>query len=98
MAALVVIWLAFAAVGAFMGLSKGRALLGFILGLALGLIGVIIVALLPNRTAPGVMWNGRKRSSVLCPWCLARISPAVRSCGHCLRPVTPSTGLRAARR
>lgn len=97
MAALVVIWLIFAAVGAFMGMSKGHALLGLALGLVLGLIGVVMVALLPNRKTSGVM-NGRKKNAVMCPWCLERISPAVRSCGHCFRPVTPSTGLRAARR
>ena len=98
MAALVVIWLVFAVVGAFMGLSKGRPFLGFVLALALGPIGVILVALLPNRAAPGMMWHERQKNAVRCKWCLERISPAVRSCGHCFRPVTPSSSLRAARR
>ncbi len=40
--------LVFGAIGYFIGEKKGRALLGLVLGFLLGIIGVIIIALIPK--------------------------------------------------
>jgi hypothetical protein len=45
----VVIWLVMAALGAWVGGRKQRPVLGLALGLVLGLIGVLIIALVPPR-------------------------------------------------
>ena len=46
---LVVLWIAVACLGAWVGSMKNRALAGFGLSLLLGVFGVIIVALLPEK-------------------------------------------------
>jgi hypothetical protein len=50
---IVLVWLACAALGYVVGNSKGRATEGLLLGLILGLIGVVIIACLKPRNAPG---------------------------------------------
>jgi hypothetical protein len=45
-AAVFLVWLAVAGVGWMVGKTKGRGLLGFVLGALLGLIGIIIVAVM----------------------------------------------------
>jgi hypothetical protein len=55
--ALVVVWLLCAVVGLVVGQSKGRAGEGFVLGLLLGLIGILIIAVLPSKLTGGVSGN-----------------------------------------
>ena len=50
----VIVWLASAGLGYAIGNSKGRAAQGLVLGLLLGVIGVIIIAVMkPSADAPG---------------------------------------------
>lgn len=58
-AVFIVLWVVFAAAGYAIGKSKGRASLGFVLGLLLGLIGIIIIACLkPVATASSYNYGG----------------------------------------
>jgi hypothetical protein len=53
MAAVVIIWLACAGIGYAIGNAKGRGTEGLLLGLILGVIGIIIIALLKPRPVAG---------------------------------------------
>jgi hypothetical protein len=49
----IVIWLGCAVIAALIGQSKNRSVVGsFLLGLILGLIGIVIIALMPKKAAP----------------------------------------------
>lgn len=77
-------------IGAAIGSSKGRAGEGFALGLLLGFIGWIIVAVMPPSTAvqarqaalvAAAVGQGREETagpSKACPWCAERIKLAAR--------------------
>lgn len=47
---LVIIWLVIAGFGTWIGSKKQRPALGAVLSLLLGLIGLIIIAVIPERT------------------------------------------------
>ena len=51
--AYLVIWIICAVIGALIGESKGRKVEGALLGGLLGLLGVLIIALLPSKPAVG---------------------------------------------
>ena len=63
------IWLVFGMIGANIAASKQARDAGFLLGLFLGPIGLIIAALIDNRPK--------------CPECGGRVEPGVRRCMHC---------------
>jgi hypothetical protein len=70
----------FAALGWYIGEQRGRGSLGLILGLFLGPIGLLIVAVMePAETRRGLR---------ACPWCAERIQAAARICRYCGRDVT----------
>lgn len=77
----------FAFLGALIGSSKGQAAAGFILGLFLGLIGIIIVIFLKPADDHAAKSSGR----VPCPHCSEQIMPAAVVCPHCNRDVKPTT-------
>ena len=64
------ITIACAAVGAAIGLAKGRWVAGFVWGAALGPIGWIVIAL-------------SRSTLVECPECSRRNVPAAKVCRHC---------------
>ena len=65
----------FVGVGAFIGKSRGRAVLGSILGLCLGPLGWLITGLLPDRRPK-------------CPECHGLVDASARKCRHCGSAIT----------
>ena len=101
MAVLVVVWLACALFGFAIGSNKGRGGTGFVLGLLLGVIGVIVIAVMrpasethTRRNQP-VTVTARNRDSQPwlrpCPWCAEKIQPTAKTCPHCGRELEPIT-------
>lgn len=92
--ALIGIWLVCGLLGAVIGSGKGRAGSGLVLGLLLGVIGLIIVALMsPNPEA-----EARRQSQIAlaaqnlpgmrrCPWCAQSIQSEALICQYCGRDV-----------
>lgn len=69
-------WLACAVLGSMIGSAKGAGFSGFVLGLLLGPIGVLIV----------LVSNGNRRK---CPLCAERIQVAAKVCPHCRNEIKP---------
>jgi hypothetical protein len=100
---LVLAWIACGFVGWKLGDSKGRPGLGLMLGVLLGLIGLLIVAVLPaaeharsvSSSDPRSVWApspppAQPAQWVRCPTCGQTISGAVAICGYCQGAVEPS--------
>jgi hypothetical protein len=101
-AAFVITWAVCALVGWAIGNSKGRPTAGFFLGLLLGLIGLVIIAVM----RPTPEYEAAQRANVArapavepppppspplraCPWCAEQIQPAAKICRYCQREVEP---------
>ncbi len=65
----------FALIGGAIGKAKDRTALGVVLGFLLGLLGVIIVAVIPNRN--------KVRNARQCPKCCAPIAKGAWVCRTC---------------
>jgi uncharacterized membrane protein YfcA len=79
--AVLLVWSAIGAlVGYLIGKWKGRGTLGLWLGLLLGVIGWIIVAVLPDSQRV----TGPSRR---CPFCAEVVQPAAVVCKHCGRDI-----------
>lgn len=66
----ILIMLASAVIGAMIGSSKGNGVPGFFLGLILGPIGLVIVAVMPG-------------DRVECRYCKSKINPEATVCPNC---------------
>ena len=66
----IIIWLAFGIVGAMIGSKKDAGCFGFIMGVLLGPIGLLIAWL-------------SKGNRIQCPYCKERIDPKATVCSHC---------------
>ncbi len=100
MGVFIAVWLLCAFIGLAIGSTKGRELEGLLLGLALGVIGLVIIAVL----SPTPVAQARRNREVaiatqtldgvpplrLCPWCAERIQPAAKVCRYCGREVEPT--------
>lgn len=83
-----VIWLVCALLGLLIGQPKGKGGLGFLLGLFLGVIGLIIIAVAkPAEAAP----QGTATDRIPCPHCAEAVLPAANVCPHCHRDLTPAS-------
>jgi hypothetical protein len=72
--------------GAVLGAGKGRAGVGLALGLFLGVIGIIIIVLLPateEQAALDKLRSGRKK----CPFCAELVRGEAVMCKHCSQPI-----------
>ena len=100
-AVFVIVWVVCALVGWAIGNSKGRGTAGFFLGLLLGVIGLIIIAVMrptPEYAAqranaiaraPAVEPPQSSQALRACPWCAEPIQPAAKICRYCQRDVEP---------
>jgi hypothetical protein len=100
------LWVAFGFVGWRLGESKGRPVLGVVLGLLLGVIGLVVIALVPGskHRSDHDMWQDRLAGRgwqppaptpqpsqwVQCPTCGQTISGAVGECGYCHAALQPT--------
>jgi hypothetical protein len=100
MAILIVLWVLCAFIGMAIGSSKGRAGTGFILGLVLGLIGIVIIAVMSPTPEVAAQQQLAVNSAVQrlgpaggytrpCPHCAEQIQPAAKVCRFCGRDVEP---------
>ena len=75
-------WLIFGAIGLAIGRSfKGRPLAGFIYGVLLGPLGLVVAA---------IMGDARRK----CPECRSAIPAGATRCRHCRADVPPGAQLR----
>ena len=100
------LWAACGFVGWRLGESKGYPVLGVVLGLLLGVIGLLIIALVPGSKPRSDydMWQERLAGQswqppappvqpsqwVRCPACGQTISGAVAVCGYCQAQLRPA--------
>jgi hypothetical protein len=79
----VIVWLVCAFIGMGIGKSKGKGALGFILGLLLGPVGIIIIAVSKEDTAvveSAAVSSGEMRK---CPFCAELVKTEAVVCKHC---------------
>lgn len=82
-----VFWVAPIWIAASLGKSRGRYLLGFVLGIALGWIGVIIIAILePTAEFRREM---DLQEGFPCPFCMEPVRNGASVCPHCRRDLPP---------
>jgi hypothetical protein len=63
-------WLVFATIATIVGANKGRAGFGFLMGFLLGLIGLIIIIVMPA-------------AGYDCPFCKGTVKKGASICPHC---------------
>jgi hypothetical protein len=97
-----------AVIGAVVGQPRGHGGDGFALGLLLGPVGVIIVAVMTPTPQAAAIQQQRVNQAMqsvgagtrACPWCAEQIQPAALVCRHCNRDVSvllaPSAGTPAS--
>jgi hypothetical protein len=87
MAAVIVVWVICAIVGALIGDKKGRSAgLWAVICLITGVFGILVVAVMPKqRTEEPTISQGR----VSCPACSELILPSAKVCKHCHTTLAP---------
>lgn len=95
MGVVIIILLVLAVIGEIIGESRGHAGAGFFLGLLLGPVGLLIIAVMDRTPEAEARYDkqveamGRESTPTLrtCPWCAEQIQPAAVVCKHCGRDV-----------
>jgi hypothetical protein len=81
--AVIIIWGASCVLGAMIGSSKGRGGAGFVLGLLLGPLGVIITLFLKENTEKVEAEALASGDSRKCPFCAELVKVEAKLCKHC---------------
>jgi hypothetical protein len=84
----IIIWLVCAVVSGSVGTRKGRTGLGWVLGILLGPIGLIIIAVVPENTERvenTALLSGELKK---CPYCAELIKRQANVCRYCGREIT----------
>ncbi len=74
-------------VSVHLGNKKGLAVLGWILGILLGWIGVVIMLIIP--ASPEAQRREALRSGFACPYCQEPVRHGASVCPHCQRTLGP---------
>ena len=78
----VIVWIICAFIGMGIGKGKGKRGAGFALGLFLGPIGIVIIALMKENTAGVEAMAISSGESRKCPYCAELVKRAIREAEH----------------
>jgi len=94
----VIVWVICAFIGMGIGKSKGKGGAGFALGLFLGPIGIIIIAVMKEDTVAVESAAIASGGSRKCPYCAELVKAEALICKHCGKelPVVEKPALSAA--
>ncbi len=82
-----IFWVAPIFVAGSLGRTRGRYLLGFVLGIVLGWIGVIIIAVLEPTSE--IRREMDLQNGFPCPFCMEPVRNGASVCPHCRRDLPP---------
>jgi hypothetical protein len=84
---IIIVWLICAVAGMAIGNTKGRPILGFIIGL-FGFVGLIIISFVP-KTKAKLAKEQAEAETRRCPYCAEQIHREAVVCRFCTRDVEP---------
>lgn len=85
----VIVWIICAFIGMGIGKGKGKGGAGFALGLFLGPIGIVIIALMKENTVEVEAMALSSGESRKCPFCAELVKREALICKHCGKELPP---------